>query len=257
MSSSISTGAIVPISMGQMRNDWFPRRIAEYVAIPALKTLRLKNTAMERDFDFGVTNLAKEMATTTGGAIGRYQADIPTDIRGNERLQDASMFQKKPSGPGRLSPERSMELLEIFVPPRLEFYRQPIMEEKEPEAPPPPPEPRRNMRGFGSGAGAELLAARTPQPDVPKPKPTGPQAIYGSVSTVDVLNAVKAVMAENDEAARVVLHAEDVKFVDMMMDAQPETDRVKFVGDFAIEISVKGAEDTVKRMMRVNAQEAA
>ncbi|KAK4542210.1 hypothetical protein LTR36_007058 [Oleoguttula mirabilis] len=256
-------GAIVPISMGQMRNDWFPRRVAEYVTMPELKTLHVKNVAMERDFDFGITSLAKEAATTPGGgAAGRYQADTPTDIRGGMSTgdrQDASMFQKKPAETSRLSAERSAELVEIFVPARLDFYRQPILEEKEAEAPAAAPEPptRRPMRGFGSGAGAELLAARTPQAEAPKPKPTGPQAIYGSVSTADVLSAIKAVMAENDEAARVVLHAEDIKFVEVATDAQPETDRVKFVGDFAVEILPKGAAEGVRRAVRVNAQEAA
>ncbi|KAK5125800.1 hypothetical protein LTR85_012076 [Meristemomyces frigidus] len=253
-------GAIVPISMGQMRNDWFPRRVAEYVTMPELKTLRVKNVAMERDFDFGITSLAQAAGTTQGGAIGRYQADIPTDIRGGMSSgdrQDASMFQKKPAETSRLSPERSAELIEIFVPARLEFYRQPIMEEKEPEPAAPPEPSKRPLRSFGSGAGAELLAARSQPSEVSKPKPTGPQAIYGSVSTADVLSAIKARMAENDEAARVVLHAEDIKFVDLMTDAQPETDRVKFVGDFAVEITPKGAEKAAKKVVvRVNAQEA-
>lgn len=254
--------------MGQMRNDWFPRHVAEYITVPELKTLRLTNVAMERNFDFGITNLAKESSTTQGGAIGAYQADIPTDIRGGMSSgdrQEASMFQKKAAGTQRISPDRSVELVEIFVPPRLDFYRQPILEEPEAPAPTPAPEPpRKPMRNFGTGAGAELLAARAQQPETsketlkPKAKPTGPQAIYGSVSTTDVLTAIKAVMAENDEAARVVLHAEDVKFVDLVTDAQhPETDRVKFVGDFAVEIGPKGAESVVKRTVRVNVQEAA
>lgn len=243
-------GAIVPISMGQMRNDWFPRRVAEYVTMPELKTLRLNNVAMERNFDYGTSSLAQQAAPAQEDA---------TDARGMSSVakQEASMFQRTPADTRRLSPERSSELVEIFVPARLDFYRQPILEEKEPEVVL-TPEQKRALRGFGTGAGAELLQARTQPAETSKPKPAGPQAIYGSVSTADVLSAVKAVMANNDEAARVVLHAEDIKFVDLMADAQPETDRVKFVGEFAVEITPKGAEKAAKRVtVRVNAQEAA
>ncbi|KAI7528280.1 hypothetical protein KC331_g15821 [Hortaea werneckii] len=245
-------GAIVPISIGQMRNNWFPRRVAEYIAVPELKTLKLKNIAAERDFDYGVTNLAKEAAKMgVPGAIGKYQADIPTDIRGGmsgDEKVDASMFQKKVET-GRLSPERSLELLDIFVPKTVEFWRQPILETPEPETKKP------SMRGFGTGAGAELLAARAGAPQ-PKKTTNGNVATYGSVSTMDILNAVKAAMAENDESARVVLHAEEVKFVDLPADMQSETDKVKSVGEFTVQITPKGSEEAITRVVKVHAQQS-
>lgn len=238
-------GAIVPISIGQMRNNWFPRNVAEYITLPERKTLKIQNITAERDFDYGVTDLAQEAA-----AMGAVEAG--PQMSGDAKM-DASMFQKKVEST-RLSSERSMELLEIFVPKAIEFWRQPILEEKEPE---PEPEPKRPMRGFGTGAGAELLAARA-APDARKGQKSAnaTQAIYGSVSTTDVLNAVKAAMATNDEAARVLLHAEDVRFVTLTDDIHSETDRVKFAGDYVVEITAKGSGDAIKRLVRVHAQEA-
>lgn len=151
-----------------------------------------------------------------------------------------------------------MQLLEIFVPQRLDFYRQPIMEEaKEPE---PETEKPKRQRSMGTGAAAELFAARL-QADIPEPKPKqakGAQAIYGSVSTNDVLNAVRAAMGNNDESARVTIVEEDIKFVDVGGDvAAEESGRVvKHVGDFTVEIRVKGAEESIRRLVKVNAQEA-
>ncbi|EMC92927.1 hypothetical protein BAUCODRAFT_77191 [Baudoinia panamericana UAMH 10762] len=220
-------GAIVPISNGRMRNEWFPRHIAEYITMPELKTLRISNAPMERDYDFGTRQYAK-------------QFDLPSDIKGGmsaTEKQEASMFQKRIIDPTRLSPERSMELLEIFVPGRLDFYRQPILEEKEPE-----PEPE----------------AQAQKAELAKPKlPTGPQAIYGSVSTHDVLVAVRAAMAENDEAKTVALREDDVRFVDVSVAEGGEADRIKHIGVFAVEVKVKGAEKGMRREVRVVAQDAA
>jgi len=229
-----------------MRNDWFPRRIAEYVTQPELKTLRLKSVSMERDFDFA---LAKS---------GLVSLDPPTTTHGGMTTSDkvdASMFQKRAVDPKRLSPERSLELLEIFVPLRLDFYRQPIIEEPAAPAPMPAPEAKKPARSYGFGAGAELMAARAQQPEAAKPKvASGPQAIYGSVSTHDVVVAIRAAMAENDEAKMVVLREEDVRFVDL---AAEDGERVKHVGEFVVEVKVKGVEEGVKRNIRVVAQEVA
>lgn len=233
-----------------MRNDWFPRRIAEYVTLPERKTMRAKGVAAERDFDFG---LASNLSAPSAPAAA---ADTPSSMTATAK-QEASMFQRRTLDPARLTPERSLELLEIFVPSRgLEFYRQPIIEESPQSTLPPPMEPKKPARSFGFGAGAELMAARAQQAEYPvKPKvPDGPQAIYGSVSTHDVLVAIRAAMAENDEARTVVLREDDVRFVDLVAD---ETDRVKHVGDFKVEIKVKGAEGGVKRNVRIIAQEVA
>ena len=48
--------------MGRMRNEWFPRRIAEYVPQAEVRTLRLNNTTMERDVEFGISDLAAQIS---------------------------------------------------------------------------------------------------------------------------------------------------------------------------------------------------
>lgn len=245
---------------------WFPRRIAEYVTIPELKRLRINNVAMERDFEFGVTSLAKERDAALD-ANGEWQKDIPSDIKSmsNAELRSASAFERAKMETGltdkepesvsvprkiveveKLTPERSMELVELFVPPRLEFYRQPIIGEKEPEKPAP------ERPQFGGAAG-DLLAARTPLPEKPREKP---QAIYGSVSSHDVLVAVRAVMGDNDEAARVVLHEGEIQLVDLHQGEGAEAGKIKHVGDFIAEIKVKGSEKAIQRTVRVIPQEA-
>ncbi|KAK3067095.1 hypothetical protein LTR53_016242 [Teratosphaeriaceae sp. CCFEE 6253] len=237
-------GALVPISHGQMRNDWFPRRIAEYVTLPELRTLRARNILPERDFDF---------STAAAPVQPTNPANTPPGGMTTTDKVDASMFQKHVIDPQRLSPERSMQLVEIFVPARLDFYRQPIIEDV---ALPAPPETKTPARGYEMGIGGELMAARAQQTEVSKPKsPPGPQAIYGSVSTHDVLMAIRAAMAENDEAKMVVVREEDVSFVGLGVEEGGE--RVKHVGDFKVEIKVKGLEEGLNRNVKVIAQDVA
>jgi hypothetical protein len=235
--------------MGKMRNEWFPRRIAEYMTQPEIRILKQKNTTIERDFGYGAEEEALTSQSTTTSAGQAWQnANTPSDTAN-------SMISRKAPDLGKVTPERSMQLLEIFVPQRLDFYRQPIPEEiKEPE---PEPEKLKRTRNMGSGAAADLFAARL-QADIPEPPkvPKGAKAIYGSVSTQDVLNAVRAAMGNNDESARVIIAEEDVHFVDAGSAATEESGRVvKHIGDFFVEIKVKGAEAGIQRLVKVNVQE--
>jgi hypothetical protein len=232
--------------------------VAEYVTAPELKGLRLKNVTMERDFQFEITT-RKQQRQIAYEALKARRKDLPNDVKRLDaaELQTASAFQKK-AEIERLSPQRSTELIELFVTPRLEFYRQPIVEEKEKEPDLPAPEPKKTP-SYGTGAAADLLAARSGELDevtVDAPAVNSQaQAIYGSVSPLDVLQAVRAAMAENDEAQRVVLSEQDVHFVDL---PDTEGDRarvVKHVGDFEVEIKPKGAEAAVRRSVRVIPQE--
>lgn len=226
--------------MGRMRNEWFPRRIAEYVTVPELRTLRLNNTAMDRNFDYGLDS-SVEKAVSSAGANRTWQNGIPSDIH-------ASMRTRAPEVQ-RLSPERSMQLLDIFVPQRLDFFRQPIPEE--PAAAEPVVEEQDRAPKL-RGAAADLFAARMQQPAASSSKPQG---IYGSVSTQDILVAVRAAMGGNDEAARVLVAEEDITFVESGVAEIEENRRIKHVGDFTVEIRTKGAEEGVRRLIKVHAQE--
>ena len=218
-----------------MRNEWFPRGVAEYVTAPALKTLRMNKVAMERDYGFGLQRGAVSQHTTS-------ELDAQDSMTSAE-LKSASAFNRVEVQ--RLSPERSGELVELFVGPRIDFYRPPIVEELEVNNPEPLIE--------GTGAAADLMAARRP---VSRPVgKAGPTPIYGSVSALDVLQAVRATMARNDEAARVVLHEEDIHFVDLPETEHSEAGKVKHIGDFTVEIKVRGVDSVMKRTVRIIPQD--
>lgn len=85
--------------------------------------------------------------------------------------------------------------------------------------------------------------------------------IFGSVSTADMAESIKAVLAQTTEGARVVVGAEDIIIVQHQddefgrQDEGVEGDRLKALGDFQVEVRVKGGEAVV-RTVSVKAQEA-
>lgn len=231
-------GSIIPVPRGEMRNKFFPKRIAEYVTLSELRHLRANSVPIERDYVYGKDEPVMEVAA------------------GLTSIGESAMFSPNSTPPPRkpeiekLTPERSLQLLEIFVGPRLDFYRQPIIEEKKEEAEESKPTSRRESPRTASSAAFDLLAARTSQL---KLESTGPLAIYGSVSRHDVLVHIRAAIARNDEAAKVILEENDIEFLDAEVEREG---KVKHVGDFTIEVHVKGEEQRLKRTVRVVPQEA-
>lgn len=71
------------------------------------------------------------------------------------------------------------------------------------------------------------------------------------MSTGDIAANLKAVLAEDDEGARVVLSPEEISFVD----ETEEKNRVKHLGVFEIEIKLNGATESVRRTITVSAQD--
>ena len=145
--------------------------------------------------------------------------------------------------------------MEAILPSHLIFYRTPIPtpEEDIPELAPVPP------RRAASSAAAELDAASEPLSNPPKPQIV---TIFGSVSTADVADSLKAILNQTKEGSRVVLGAEDIKFVEKgqkegaePQDSGIEGDRLKALGNFKMEARVKGG-DAVIRTVSVRAQEA-
>lgn len=135
-----------------------------------------------------------------------------------------------------------MQLLSTHVPPQLEFFRTPI--------PAAPERPRAKAAAAVSEAASILSAASEPPP----PKP-GPVNIYGSVSTVDVATRIKDALANHPECSRVVLTAEDISFETYDGESGIEVDRVKCLGEFEINIKLKGAPETVRRTVVVHARQ--
>ncbi|CAI6339970.1 unnamed protein product [Periconia digitata] len=215
-------GSYVPLSRTTMRNRWFPARIADYVTLTQLKQLKAQGVLIERDLTFGVPEPLEEIAD-----------------------QDDSFLQQKkhyvrPIELELLSPERSMELIDTFVPPTIDFTRQ-LIEQDSPA--------KQDSRRHGASEAADILSSISFQE---KPK-VNVNSIYGSVSTTDVANTIKAALAHNDEAARVLLSDSDIKFITGF--EEDDTSRLKQVGSFKVEIQLSGAEAPLLRTVRIRAKE--
>ena len=138
--------------------------------------------------------------------------------------------------------------METTLPSHIIFYKSPITD-PEPEIPE-SPTPRRAT----SPAAAVLDAASEP---LKRSKPSL-ATIYGSVSTADVVESMKAFLSQTEEGARVVLAAEDVKIlVPEGLEPQDigiEGDRLKVLGEFQVEARVKGGEAVVRTVSVRRAQ---
>lgn len=126
------------------------------------------------------------------------------------------------------------------------FYRSPL-------STPEPSKPARTSspRLYASSAAADLAAASEALATPAKPEPIG---IYGSVTTADIAASVRAALSQTEEGARVVLSSEDFTFVrEPGSDSAGEADRVKTLGNFQVDVQVKGG-GTVRRVVTVEAQ---
>ena len=80
------------------------------------------------------------------------------------------------------------------------------------------------------------------------------------MSTADIAESIKAVLASTTEGARVVIGAEDITIIHNEVndsadqDKGIEGDRLKVLGDFQVEVRVKGGEPVI-RTVSVKAQE--
>jgi hypothetical protein len=65
---------------------------------------------------------------------------------------------------------------------------------------------------------------------------------------------LKAILAEHEDGARIVLSADDVTFVGTLEDGDDKS-RVKHLGIYQIDIALKGGSDVLKRTIKISAQE--
>jgi len=70
------------------------------------------------------------------------------------------------------------------------------------------------------------------------------------VSSTDVASAIRAVLQAKELAGRIVLEDSDIRFIraDTGEDA---ADRVKQIGEYDVEVKVKGHEEAIRRKVRV------
>lgn len=114
----------------------------------------------------------------------------------------------------------------------------------EPEAP-----QKESPKRVFSSAAADLAAASALPP---KPQPA---AIFGSVSSADIAESVKALLGETEEGARVVLGPEDITIIrEEEGESDGEADRLKSLGEFEVAIQIKGG-SAVRRTISIRAEE--
>ena len=125
--------------------------------------------------------------------------------------------------------------MEKLIPQTIEFARAPI------EAPETPVQKRSpSLRPLSQASTSGVATVE------------GKKAIFGSVSTADIAASVKELLSKDAEGSRIVLGPEDISFAI----ATEESDRVKHLGQFDIEIKVKGSPKALRRTIKVVAEEA-
>ena len=151
------------------------------------------------------------------------------------------------------------EIIDNAIPPIIQFFRKPIISRTSDATPSTNVSQNPAMSSVRGSLSPEILAAASEDAQkaidkAPEAKP-GPIAIYGSVTTADITTNIRAVLAaqaaEDDDSARVVLNVEDV-FIVHEAEATGETDRIKSLGDFVMEIRLLNA-PVVRRTVRVEA----
>ncbi|KAF1983626.1 hypothetical protein K402DRAFT_337832 [Aulographum hederae CBS 113979] len=197
-------GAIVKVPPGTMRNDWFANRLADYVPHDELRDMKRKGIVPERDFTFDAQAYEAFQQEMKAQRIERQEVAKLKLKKKDARLQKPAA--KLNSTP----PHRSVELIDLFLPAKLEFRRK----------------------------ANENDATQTEQK----------MPIFGSVSTGDVGAVMKSLLSRNDEAAKVAILDDDIKFVGDSID---DPTRVKHMGEYTVELKIKGAAAPVLRVVRV------
>lgn len=93
-----------------------------------------------------------------------------------------------------------------------------------------------------------IVASETAKPSSSTEPAASSNNIYGSVSTADVATNLKALLASTVVAGKIVLAEDDITFTSI---GDAQSDRVKQLGTFNIEIKVKGYNEAIRRQVRV------
>ncbi|PNS19419.1 hypothetical protein CAC42_2596 [Sphaceloma murrayae] len=218
-------GSYVPISAGHMRNTWHRASIASYCTPLELRSLAVRNVNVQRDVLFMATSVVERR-----GLSKRRQAQIDAAVRAGGTITSSSSSTE--------SSETDKEGREDLEPEVGAVAKVQVVK------------PQRAL---------ELLGVLVPHRlDFKRQVQEGGKAIFGSVSAGDVVERVREAMGENEEASRVVVGDDDVRFVHVKGENGQEgiVDRVKALGQYKVEIGVKGADGSVSRSVRVLAAEA-
>ncbi|KAI1759564.1 hypothetical protein GGR53DRAFT_513189 [Hypoxylon sp. FL1150] len=224
--------AIIRVKPGRMRNFWFPKSLAEYMTRQRFQELGVTAAAIGvRDRTFGM----KLQLEDDGDGTTVLAEDGPPGTRKSKK----DML--------TLPPEETLALLQTLLPPTLTFARKPIA------AAPSTPPPRSPSLAANASASASLSEPAPAPTTTSSPEPAAPVAIFGSVSTGDVLAAVKErlLAADPSQGGRVALEAEGVAILGL----DAGEDRIKRLGVFEVLISAGRDLEPVRREVKVVAEE--
>ncbi|KAE8452338.1 hypothetical protein EG329_001038 [Mollisiaceae sp. DMI_Dod_QoI] len=223
-------GAVIPVTAGVMRNIWYPKKMAQYVTAARLQELGVKKDAMlERDSTF---RSSVERKIERQSEVQEKEEEVVVVL--HPAAFTPSLVQEEPREPQiqleLISSDRATSILEDLLPSNLDFYRTTITVPKKISP---------SIAAFSTISAAAAQAAKLES-----------NKIHGSVSTNDIAANLKAILAEDEEGARIVISPAEISFVQETEDK----DRVKQLGVFEIEIRLNGAADSVRRTIKVNAQ---
>ncbi|PBP28391.1 Fructose-bisphosphate aldolase [Diplocarpon rosae] len=224
-------GSVIPVTAGVMRNIWFPKKMAEYLTLQRIAELGIKkDSGLERDSAFR-SNAERRLEKQKEKEKEQEDASEPLPQMEAEQPEEPAP-QIELELP---SPSQATLIMDQLIPANLDFYRTPIAEPNTPTKRVSPSIPNSSAI---SAAATKAEAKR----EIAKNAP-----IYGSVSTLDIAVNLKAILAEDEDGARVVLSPENVTFVDEM----DEKGKVKHLGVFEIDIQVDGATESVRRTIKI------
>lgn len=269
----------MPVAPGQMRNEWFPSRTADYVTPMQLREIKANDVSIERDHTFGmeqvevqgdkgpeVLEIAKPKAIEVEKISVRASHRAGCGSHWVRSLGSSSSFNLEwqihvhlPDWRGHLEPggthdacrepscsttdgmqaQRSLELINNLVPARIDVRKSANVRPQQQQ------KPREQPRHRGMSA-ADVLAAAS----APPPEPVDTRVpIHGSVSTTDIAAIIKEQLSVNEEGSRVVVSESDVRWLNGTSAEDPT--RVRFLGEYEVEIKLKGADEGVTRKIRV------
>jgi len=215
-------GSVIPLPAGRMRNQFFPRKMAEYMTQAQLKEAGLTGVTLERDFTYGLK--------------------IPENAKAEETVNAAPAAKPIAVDLDLLSHEQATAAIAKLLPKNIDFYRSPIVAAT---AVPTTPAQKRSPSLPASSAVSEAAGGNKPAPM------DANIGIFGSVSTYDIATKIRTILARDTTGSRIVLGPEDITFA---VESE-ESDRVKNLGTYEVHIKVKGADEAVRRTITVNAQE--
>ena len=219
-----------------MRNRWLPKKWARYVVGEELRQLQERKAIIERNTQFDLSKMVRSEKNKKSWNKFRGHARNKKGELKKLKREQMMMEEFGQQNMGKLMPKVVLEHVEVWYT----IHRS----QKEINS----VQPDHAIRLLEALLPSRLQFHRTAiKPD------SQDDAIYGSVSTQDVVQSIRSEISHNDEAARISVSEDDVKFLNVSEGEDGR--RVKRLGQFEVEISQKGTDRTLRRSVIVLGQD--